>query len=178
VWYGCAKTELEGDELLPSGFGHVLRDVAAGAFQARSLEINGVLLGSILSSVPDALILIDLNGTILLLSKAAEAMFGYEARAVVGSNVSIPSPERDRITHDLQMLWGQGVPGTVYGTRVHHWSLRFGPRLRGGRCRPLVASIRVVQSAAARGRPVPSRASMASAKQHGSAGHNEGQAET
>lgn len=96
-------SRIEGDYVLPSGFGHVLRDVTAEEFHARSLEINSVLLGSILASVPDALVVIDLNGTILLFSKAAEAMFGYEAREVVGSNVSILSPERDRVAHDLHM---------------------------------------------------------------------------
>jgi two-component system sensor kinase FixL len=94
---------IEGDELLPSGFGQVIRDVTSEELQARSLEVNAVLLRSIIETVPEGLVVIDIEGRILLFSAAAEAMFGYAADEVVGRNVSILMPERDRPTHEDHM---------------------------------------------------------------------------
>jgi two-component system sensor kinase FixL len=57
-------------------------------------------LRSILSTVPDAMVVIDDQGKILSFSAAAERLFGYSEAEVLGANVSMlmPSPDRDR--HD------------------------------------------------------------------------------
>jgi two-component system sensor kinase FixL len=57
-------------------------------------------LRSILSTVPDAMVVIDSRGTILSFSAAAERLFGYSEDEMRGSNVSrlMPSPDRER--HD------------------------------------------------------------------------------
>ena len=96
-------SRIEGDDLLPSGFGVILRDITSEEFQARSLEVNGVLLRSILETVPEGLVVIDVDGHILLFSKAAEEMFGYEAREVLGRNVAILMPECERKAHCAHM---------------------------------------------------------------------------
>lgn len=96
-------SRIEGDDLLPSGFGQVLRDVTSEELQTRSLEANAVLLRSILETIPDALVVIDIDGRILMFSKAAEAMFGYAGSEVLGLDVSILMPERDRDGHDTQL---------------------------------------------------------------------------
>jgi two-component system sensor kinase FixL len=90
---------IEGDALLPSGFGKVLRDVTNEELQARSLEVNAVLLRSILETVPEGLVVTDIEGKVLLFSSAAEAMFGYASHEVVGRDVSLLMPERDRPAH-------------------------------------------------------------------------------
>ncbi len=92
-------SRIEGDDLLPSGFGHILRDVTSEEMRARWLEANAVLLGSILEIIPDALVVIDVDGRILLFSNAAEQIFGYSAQEVVGQDVAILMPERDRQAH-------------------------------------------------------------------------------
>lgn len=104
----CLRAEvtisrIEGDDLLPSGFGQILRDVTSEELQTRSLEANAVLLRSILETIPDALVVIDIDGRILMFSKAAEAMFGYAGSEVLGLDVSILMPERDREGHDTQL---------------------------------------------------------------------------
>lgn len=96
-------TRIRGDGLLPSGFGQVLRDVTSEEYQAQSLEANAVLLGSILETIPDALVVIDIEGRILMFSKAAEAMFGYSAQEVVGRDVGMLMPERERRAHGAYM---------------------------------------------------------------------------
>lgn len=65
---------------------------------ARSLE--QALLGSILATVPDALIVIDLRGRIVSFSAAAQRMFHYAESDVLGENISMLMPSPDRERHD------------------------------------------------------------------------------
>ncbi len=57
-------------------------------------------LRSILSTVQDAMVVIDARGTILSFSAAAERMFGYGEADVLGENVSMLMPSPDRERHD------------------------------------------------------------------------------
>lgn len=65
---------------------------------AHSLE--QALLGSILATVPDALIVIDARGRIMSFSPAAQRMFQYGEVEVLGENVSMLMPSPDRERHD------------------------------------------------------------------------------
>jgi two-component system, LuxR family, sensor kinase FixL len=58
---------------------------------------------TILATVPDAMIVIDEAGTILLFSDAACRMFGFGEAEIIGQNVKMlmPGPDRDR--HDQYM---------------------------------------------------------------------------
>jgi len=62
--------------------------------------ISEAHLRSILSTVPDAMVVIDSRGLILSFSSAAEAMFGYAEAEIAGENVSILMPSPDREKHD------------------------------------------------------------------------------
>lgn len=55
---------------------------------------------SILATVPDAMVVIDELGHILSFSAAAEKMFGYAERELIGENVAILMPSPDRERHD------------------------------------------------------------------------------
>lgn len=55
---------------------------------------------SILTSVPDAMIVTDESGAILAFSRAAEQLFGYEAADVIGKPVNMLMAGRDRANHD------------------------------------------------------------------------------
>jgi two-component system, LuxR family, sensor kinase FixL len=57
-------------------------------------------LRSILATVPDAMVVIDVRGLILSFSSAAEKMFGFSESEVLGENVSILMPSPDRERHD------------------------------------------------------------------------------
>jgi two-component system sensor kinase FixL len=57
-------------------------------------------LRSILSTVQDAMVVIDPKGIILSFSSAAEQMFGYSEADVLGENVSMLMPSPDRERHD------------------------------------------------------------------------------
>jgi two-component system sensor kinase FixL len=57
-------------------------------------------LRSILSTVPDAMVVMDARGVILSFSSAAQRMFGYSEGDVLGENVSMLMPSPDRERHD------------------------------------------------------------------------------
>lgn len=61
-------------------------------------------LRSILATVPDAMIVIDEQGTILSFSAAAERMFGYGEDDVLGENVRMLMPSPDRERHDQYLV--------------------------------------------------------------------------
>ena len=74
------------------------------------LARNEARLRSILETVPDAMIVIGENGSILSFSAAAERLFGYTAEEVRGSNVNVlmPSPYREEHNHYLSRYGSTG----------------------------------------------------------------------
>ncbi|WP_025290517.1 PAS domain S-box protein [Sphingomonas sanxanigenens] len=93
-------TALHNEDGTLRGFGKVVRDATQQRAAERALQANASHLRSILATVPDAMVVIDEQGSILSFSTAAEKLFGYAETEVVGSNVSrlMPSPDRER--HD------------------------------------------------------------------------------
>ncbi|BAV63591.1 sensor histidine kinase [Sphingobium cloacae] len=67
---------------------------------AREHSLEQALLGSILATVPDALIVIDMAGHIISFSAAAQRMFQYAESDVLGENISMLMPSPDRERHD------------------------------------------------------------------------------
>src|ERR1043165_954730 len=57
-------------------------------------------LGSILETVPDAMIVIDEAGTMHSFSAAAERLFGYQPDEVLGRNIKVLMPSPYREAHD------------------------------------------------------------------------------
>lgn len=138
-------SRVDGDEELPPGFGHIIRDVTAEESQARSLEASTVLLQSILEIVPDAMIVIDEKGIVLSFSRTAEELFGYDADEVVGQNVSLlmPSPDRERHDEYIARYLETGIPHIIDNRRrvmgrrkdgsLFPHELRVGEAMGGGR---------------------------------------------
>lgn len=82
------------------GFAKIVRDITNQRAIEQELRASEAHLRTILSTVPDAMVVIDEKGIVLSFSAAAEQLFGYREEEVVGSNVSrlMPSPDRER--HD------------------------------------------------------------------------------
>ena len=83
--------------------GQVLR--SADQMQTRlrelvqSLEDNHRHLETVLDTVMDAVISIDSQGAILTFNRAAESIFGYAAKEIMGRNVSLLMPMPDSANH-------------------------------------------------------------------------------
>lgn len=73
---------------------------ASWAASREMLERRETHLQSILDTVPDATISIDVNGIMTSFNRAAVRQFGYEPREVVGRNVSMLMPPPYREQHD------------------------------------------------------------------------------
>lgn len=107
------------------GFAKVVRDITSQRATEQELRSGEGHLRSILSTVPDAMVVIDEKGIVLSFSVAAEQLFGYREAEVVGSNVSrlMPSPDRER--HDTYLhrylMTGErriiGIGRVVFGER-------------------------------------------------------------
>lgn len=118
-------TALWDENLELRGFGRVIRDVTEQRTANRRLEASAAQMRSILSTVPDAMVVIDSRGRIISFSAAAERLFGYAEKEIFGSNVSrlMPSPDRER--HDAYLdrylTTGErriiGIGRTVIGQR-------------------------------------------------------------
>src|SRR5262249_5018401 len=76
------------------------RNRIQAANSAREALAREAHLGSILETVPDAMIVIDERGIIQSFSSAAERQFGHIAAEVTGKNVSMLMPVPYRENHD------------------------------------------------------------------------------
>jgi len=65
-----------------------------------ALRANESHLRSILSTVPEAMVVIDEEGAILSFSATAQTLFGYDSDEVTGRNVSLLMPAPDSERHD------------------------------------------------------------------------------
>lgn len=77
-------------------------------------------LRSILETIPNAMVTIDVAGTIRSFSRTAEEMFGYSAEEVVGRNVSLLMPEPEQDNHDaaLQRYAETGIPKMIGSRQI------------------------------------------------------------
>jgi two-component system sensor kinase FixL len=93
-------TALHDDQGRLRGFAKIVSDITEQRAARDSLRTRESQLSSILSTVPDAMVVIDELGIILSFSTAGERLFGYAEREVVGQNVSLLMPSPDRERHD------------------------------------------------------------------------------
>lgn len=86
----------------------------------RDLTRREAHLRSILETVPDAMIVIDVAGDIRDFSKAAERLFGWSATEVFGKNVRMlmPSPYREEHDSYLQRYYDTGIRRIIGVGRV------------------------------------------------------------
>ena len=81
-----------------------IANVLAGAVEQdrtkRALQVSEANARAILETTVDGIITIDADGRIESFNEAAEDIFGYDAREVIGKNVRILMPEPYREEHD------------------------------------------------------------------------------
>ena len=66
---------------------------------SRKLEDTSAFFRTLLETAPDAMVIIDGDGTIAVLNHQAEIMFGYDRDELLGKPVEVLLPERLRIRH-------------------------------------------------------------------------------
>ena len=93
-------TALHGKDGRLRGFAKIVSDITEKRSAEDQLRAHESQLSAILSTVPDAMVVIDEAGTMLSFSAAAEALFGYAEQEVLGKNVRMLMPSPDRERHD------------------------------------------------------------------------------
>jgi two-component system sensor kinase FixL len=78
----------------------IIRDITQRKAAEAALRESELRWRSIVDTVPDAIILINAEGTVESFSPAAERLFGYGADEVIGHNVKMLMPEPYRGAHD------------------------------------------------------------------------------
>src|SRR5581483_10965610 len=87
----------DGDETIFVG---IIRDITERKAAENALRESELRWRSIVETVPDAIIVIDAQGTVQTFSPAAERLFGYPADEVIGRNVKMLMPAPYREAHD------------------------------------------------------------------------------
>ena len=82
------------------GASKVARDITAAKCAQTDLAEREAHLRSVLETVPDAMVVIDVHGMMQSFSAAAERLFGYSAAEAIGRNVEILMPQPFRAQHD------------------------------------------------------------------------------
>jgi two-component system sensor kinase FixL len=82
------------------GFYTLVNDITELKQAEAALREREERLRTILDTAPDAIITISADGRIVAFNRAAETMFGYSAREVIGRNVSLLMPLPYREVHD------------------------------------------------------------------------------
>jgi PAS domain S-box-containing protein len=82
-------------------------------------------LKGLLAALPDALVVADTGGTILLWNAAAERLFGFTAQEAIGASLDLLVPARFKAAHDggfgKAVASGElRVGGRVLRTRSNH----------------------------------------------------------
>lgn len=106
VWLRLSGQPVHWAEFGPEGRGEATGYRGAAQDITESRQARQALLDSearyrgIVNTIVDAIVTIDESGIIRSVNPAAEHLFGYAAREMIGANVSILMPEPDRSGHD------------------------------------------------------------------------------
>ena len=124
------------------GFGEMIYDITDRKAAETALERSALHLRSILATVPDPMVVIDVRGTIMSFSATAERLFGYSEAEVTGRNVSMLMPSPDRQRHDsyLARYLDTGEKRVIGMGRIVHGQRRDGTGF------PMELSVGEVQS--------------------------------
>ncbi|MCE7030913.1 PAS domain-containing sensor histidine kinase [Jiella avicenniae] len=82
------------------GASKIVRDITPAKLALTELSEREARLQSVLDTVPDAMVVIDVDGVMQSFSATAERLFGYTAEEAIGRNVSLLMPSPYREQHD------------------------------------------------------------------------------
>jgi two-component system sensor kinase FixL len=107
------------------GGGWLRRGAAVWRLRIEGLKERASILEAGLDAAPDATVVIDEEGTVVTFSRAAEAVFGWQAAAIRGQNVQVLMPAAEAAAHDGHLhRYLQTGERRVMGSSRHLTGLR------------------------------------------------------
>jgi sigma-B regulation protein RsbU (phosphoserine phosphatase) len=101
------------------------RDLSAAAQDVTGNKKGKILLQRLLESTPDAMIIVDGSGRIVLVNRQTEQMFGYARKELLGQSVEVLIPPRYRSRHEQHVKDYRQAPRVrPMGTVIEIWALR------------------------------------------------------
>jgi len=99
--------------------------IYAAALDITESKRTDLLFRKLLESTPDAMIIVNSEGTIVLVNKLAEETFGYTREEILGRNVERLIPRRFRSKHNEHFARYCAAPRVrPMGTDIETWGLR------------------------------------------------------
>ncbi len=98
-WANSVITALRDANGRLRGFGKISRDITVRKVTQEALRASEAKFRGILESAPDAMVISDMNGRILLVNAETERLFGYPREELIGQTVEMLVPERFRGMH-------------------------------------------------------------------------------
>lgn len=95
---GTSRVHYDSDGAILRTVG-VISDVTEREEREAALRRREAQLRSVMEAVPDAIVAIDEDGMVLEFSGAAETVFGYPAKAVLGRRLDMLTPEGERVKY-------------------------------------------------------------------------------
>jgi PAS domain S-box-containing protein len=103
-WADVVITPIRNQRGRLLGFGKITRDISERAAAEERLQASQTrlrsLVGTVLDTLADGLIIIDRKGRVRSYNRACQTLFGYDAEKVIGKNVKMLMPAATREEHD------------------------------------------------------------------------------
>jgi PAS domain S-box-containing protein len=102
-----------------------LSDLSFAALDVQGKSQGEILFKHLLESTPDAMIIVDGGGKIVLVNKQTEQVFGFAREELLGQSVSVLIPPRFRHRHEDYLRSYREAPRVrPMGTSIEIWALR------------------------------------------------------
>lgn len=102
------------------------KEIALGVEAQQALRASQARLSGVIESAMDAIIMVDQNQNILLFNRAAEKIFGCDAREALGHSLDRFVPARYRSAHveHVRRFGDTGITARSMGSMGQLWALR------------------------------------------------------
>ena len=100
IYVNLESTMVRDDTGAPLQFNTTFSDITKRKLVEKELQYNQLRLQSIVDTATNAIICIDSRGKVLFFNNAAEAMFGYACKEIIGQNVNKLMPSAYHEEHD------------------------------------------------------------------------------
>jgi len=104
-WASVMITALRDDAGRIVGFSKMTRDITERRRDDEKLRESEEKFRAVLESAPDAMLIVDDKGEIVLLNAQAEHLFGYRREELTGQPVEILIPAESRVGHSNHRSW-------------------------------------------------------------------------